>query len=74
MGTFGSFKREDLVLELFERYGEKMTDHLKGFFNLLVVTPASFLVANDHIGVSKFFSFHQGKEFLFSGRMRPTFQ
>ena len=59
----------ELVFRLLEDFGEDFICRIKGVFSLIIIDPAGFKLYCDTHGMSRFFYWHAGDDFIFSDRI-----
>ncbi|MCC7429248.1 hypothetical protein IT568_00255 [bacterium] len=68
--VYKNFSQEEIVFELFKKYGENFINHIKGQFNLIIIVNNSFYIFTDWVGIKKTFYFYKDRVFLFSNDIK----
>jgi len=70
--TFKTHTDVEVILHLYEDYGEKCVNHLRGMFAFAIwdIEKKSLFIARDHMGQKPLFYYHDGDEFIFASEIK----
>lgn len=58
------YSQPELVLYLYEKYGNDLVKFIKGSFNIVIIHKNEFLVFNDYHAIKKYFYYNKNNEFI----------
>lgn len=64
----------EVIVHLYEEYGEKFIDHLQGMFALFLGTPAGFYAARDRLGIKPLYQVRTKDAIYFASEIRALFE
>nr|MBI3613012.1 asparagine synthase (glutamine-hydrolyzing) [Nitrospirota bacterium] len=68
--TFKTKSDVEVIVHLFEEYGEKFIDHLQGMFALFLATPTGCYVARDRLGIKPLYQMQTTEGIYFASEIR----
>ena len=64
----------EVIVHLYEEYGEKFIDHLQGMFALFLATPAGCYAARDRLGIKPLYQARTKDAVYFASEIRALFE
>jgi len=60
----------EVIVHLYEEYGDKFVEHLQGMFTLFLSTPDGFFIARDRLGIKPLYEMQVGENYYYASEIR----